>query len=211
MSDATQAADFGTDWAVLARPRAGEMVCGDVGLVRLEAGGALLAAIDGLGHGDKAAAAAATAAHVISGFDDHDIASVMDRCHRALRGTRGAAISIAWLSFGARTMTWAAVGDVEGRLIAARRGRRPDRSLRVPGGVAGFDRPALTLETVDFEPGDVVVLASDGVDGGFADALRLSGPVRDIAAQILVRYWDGGDDGLAVVFRCPPVGARTSG
>ena len=40
----------------------------------------------------------------------------MKRCHVALRGTRGAAISIAFISTSEGGMTWLGVGNVEGRV-----------------------------------------------------------------------------------------------
>jgi negative regulator of sigma-B (phosphoserine phosphatase) len=207
VSAVASAADSPLEWAIRARPRDGEIVSGDVGLVKVVTGGAMVAAIDGLGHGAAAAAAAEIAAAVVSGSDDRSVTSVMERCHQELRRTRGAAISLAWLSFGARTMTWLALGDVEGRLLTARRRGGRDRTLRLPSGVVGHDQPTLVPETVEVRRGDVIVLTTDGVDGTFADALELAGATPDIAARILRTHWDGTDDGLAVVLRWLPDGA----
>lgn len=189
------------EWAVLTRARHGEAVCGDLGLVRVMTHGALVAAIDGLGHGLAAAEAAGLAGAVVAESEDCDVAAVMHRCHRALEGTRGAAISLAWLSFADRAITWLALGDVDGRVLSVRLGRGREHALRLPGGVAGHNEPMLAPATVEVRRGDVIVLASDGVDGAFADTLTLAGPARDIAERILATSWDGADDGLVVVLR----------
>jgi hypothetical protein len=166
----------------------------------------MVAAIDGLGHGAAAATAAGTAASIVAQSDEQDVESMMARCHDALTGTRGAAITLAWLSFVDDTMTWVALGDVEGRLL--RRGEHRGRALRLPGGLAGHHPSPLTPETVDVNRGDVIVLATDGVDGIFADALELAGAAHDIAERIIDAYWDGTDDGLAIVLRWLPEGGQ---
>ncbi len=201
MSAAGSAADSPLEWAVLACPRHGQTVSGDAGVVKLVPGGAMVAAIDGVGHGAAAATAAGIVASIVSRSDDHDVQSLMTRCHEELRGTRGAAITLAWLSFSACTMTWVALGDVEGRLLPAQRGEHRDRALRLPGGVAGHDQPTLAPETVEIHRGDVIVLATDGVDGIFADALELVGAAHEIAERIIDAHWSGTDDGLAIVLR----------
>jgi negative regulator of sigma-B (phosphoserine phosphatase) len=130
----------------------------------------------------------------------------MHACHEELAGTRGAAVSLAWLSVPARTITWLALGDVDGRLLRGGRAGPGDAALLLPGGIAGHDLPTLVPETVEVIPGDVLVLATDGVDGDFADGLELSGPVSEIAERILRGHWDRSDDALVVVLRWLPDG-----
>jgi negative regulator of sigma-B (phosphoserine phosphatase) len=193
---------------VLSRPRAGEAVSGDLGLVRPVDGGALVAAIDGLGHGSAARAAAAVAAEVVARSEDRDVMALMSACHEALTGTRGAAVSLVWLCVPERTLTWLAIGDVDGRLLHGGRSGPRDAALLLPGGVAGHDVPTLVPETLPVAAGDVLVLATDGVDADFADALELSGTAGEIAERILRRHWDRSDDALVVVVRCLPDGPR---
>lgn len=122
----------------------------------------------------------------------------------ARRATRGAAISLAWISVPRRTITWIGLGNVEGRLISARSRRAGDRSLRLLAGVAGRELPRLAPATIKVRRGDVVVFASDGVEETFADALKLSGSVTEIAKRILATHWDGTDDALVIVLRWLP-------
>jgi negative regulator of sigma-B (phosphoserine phosphatase) len=208
-TDSAAAGTLPLEWAVLSRARAGNGISGDLGLVRPVAGGVVLAAIDGLGHGAAARSAASTAAEVVARAHDGDVMALMSACHDALAGTRGAAISLAFLPLPARTMTWLALGDVEGRLLRGGRPGAGDRSLLLPGGVAGHDVPTLIPETLAVTPGDVLVLATDGVDPAFADTLELSGAPGDIGERILSRHWDRSDDALVLVLRwLPDPGAR---
>lgn len=203
MTTAVQTPETLVEWAVVARPRHGESVSGDAGLVRVLSGGVLVAGVDGLGHGEGAAAAAARVMAVVAASEDGDVLALMERCHHALAGARGAAVSLAWLDAAASALTWLALGDVDGRLLRLR-GGAGERALRLPGGLVGADEPTLAPETIGVSRGDVVVLTSDGVHRGFADDLDLRGVPQGIAERILAASWDGTDDGLAVVVRWLP-------
>jgi negative regulator of sigma-B (phosphoserine phosphatase) len=191
---------------VLSRPRAGEAVSGDVGIVRVQAHGVLVAAIDGLGHGAVALSAARVAADVVGRSGDGDVMALMQACHEELARTRGAAVTLAWLAVPEWTMTWLAVGDVDGRVVHHGRSGPADSCLLLPGGIAGHDLPTLVPETLDVVPGDVMLFATDGVDGDFADDLELVGTAAQIAERILWRHWDRSDDALVVVLRRLPDG-----
>ena len=193
------------EWAASARPRRGEAVSGDLGFVTTVPGGSLVAAVDGVGHGREAARAARTAATVVRATPDADLVALVQRCHEALRGTRGAAVSVAFLSHADATLRWLGVGTVEGRLLAGRAGDTGrDRSLRLVRGLPGHVLPRLTVTTLPLRRGDLVVLATDGVAGQFADALEVAGSAEAIAQRILARHCDGSDDALAVVARWLP-------
>ena len=74
------------DWGVAVRARAGESECGDGHVVRSTPAGVLLAAIDGLGHGREAAAAAGNAARILEEHADEELPALVERCHEALVG-----------------------------------------------------------------------------------------------------------------------------
>jgi hypothetical protein len=192
----TSGASAVLEWAVAARPFPGEHVSGDAAIVSPVGDRTVVAAVDALGHGPEAARVAARAASVVEEFASEDVASIVRRCHEALRGTRGAAISAA--SFSADgTMTWLGVGNVEGRLV---RGRRADEVL-LGSGVAGAALPPLAPVTIPVARGDVLAFATDGIDGGFADWLDVSGTPQRIADRILADHGKPVDDALVVVAR----------
>jgi phosphoserine phosphatase RsbX len=160
-----------------------------------------VAAIDGLGHGPKAARAAQAAADVLEGWAEADAVEAAERCHEALRSTRGVAISLAVFAGAPSTVTWLGIGNVEGRLIRARTWHAPSESLLLRGGVAGHELPPLTPVELPVERGDLLLFATDGVRGDFADSLDASGSCSSIAERVLSRHGRPSDDALVVVVR----------
>src|SRR5689334_20470158 len=98
------------DWGVASRPIIGETVCGDQYLVQPFNQGVLLAAIDGLGHGEEAVAAARAAVAVLKEHPHEAVAALMKRCHDALIKTRGVVMTVASLPALHHSMTWLGVG-----------------------------------------------------------------------------------------------------
>lgn len=190
------------EWGIATRCRPGEAMSGDLAVVNLLPEGALVAGIDGLGHGSEAARAARKAAAVMRERPSQDLVRLVQRCHRALRGTRGAAISLAFVSALESRMTWLGVGNVEGRLLSGDPATtRPKGSLALGRGVPGHELPAVRAATLTMQPGDVLLLATDGVDARFADSLELLGSSQTISERILSEHWKPPDDALVVVVR----------
>jgi negative regulator of sigma-B (phosphoserine phosphatase) len=188
--------------AVAARPIAGEERSGDLAVIELLADGALVAAVDALGHGRAAAAAAEAAGVVLREFAAAPPHALVERCHEALRETRGAALSLAAFSASRRDLTWIGVGNVEGRLVrAAPAGAETLASLVNTPGTLGATLPPVSATTVPVERGDTVLFATDGVRRDFADELELTGAAQGIADRILREHGRNGDDALVVVAR----------
>ena len=189
------------DWSVAARALPGEDTSGDCAVVAVASERALAAAIDGLGHGAKAALAAETARAVVEGSAEQDVVSIVERCHAALRATRGAAMSVASFDCTSDVMTWTGIGNVEGRLLRGGEPGRGAESLLLRSGVAGHELPPLSASTVDLRRGDVLIFATDGIRRDFADYLTTSGSTRGIAEQLLERHATATDDALVLVAR----------
>jgi phosphoserine phosphatase RsbX len=190
------------EWGLAMKSRPGEAESGDLGVFTLLPEGALVAAIDGLGHGREAARAAATAAEVIHQGPTRDLVPLVQRCHAALKRTRGAAISLAFVSASKSTITWLGVGNVEGRVLSGDPAMtRPKGSLALGRGIPGHELPALRTATLDIRPGDVLVLATDGIAAVFGDSLDISGSARMISERVLVDHRQPPDDALVVAVR----------
>ena len=190
------------EWSVAKRCRRGEATSGDLAVVAIVPGGALVAGVDGLGHGAAAARAARRAGEAVRASPDLDLVRLMERCHTALRGTRGAAISLAFISTSEGGMTWLGVGNVEGRVVSGTpSATRPKGSLALGSGVAGYELPAVRTAALEVRPGDVLMFATDGVDPSFADSLDLSGSTRAITERIMARHRRPTDDALVVAVR----------
>jgi hypothetical protein len=161
-----------------------------------------VAGIDGLGHGIEAARAAHRAGDVIRESASRDLALLVERCHAALKGTRGAAISLAFISTSDGGLTWLGVGNVEGRVLSADpSATHPKGSLALTNGIPGHELPRLRIAALDVQPGDVLVLATDGIASAFADSLDITGSTRAISERILADHWKPSDDALVVVVR----------
>lgn len=188
-------------WDTAAIPIPGEQALGDRAVVAFADQRVLVAAIDGLGHGPAAAAAAQAAASVLEASAGQDPAATVRQCHRALRDTRGAAVSLASIDAGKQTMTWLGVGNVEGRLLRASAPIVATESLLVHSGIVGHELPHLSVQTTTIARGDILILATDGIRRDFADDLVPSGPSGEIAHRILDHHALGSDDALVLVAR----------
>ena len=189
------------EWSIAGRPIAGEECSGDEALVRAVGREALVAAIDGLGHGSAAAHAARVAVDALRDAPWSDVVALTERCHAALRATRGAAVGLAILG-GDGTATWLGVGNIAGRLVP---GGEPSPTgghwLLSQSGVVGDELPRLRPASLPLRRGDVLVLATDGIDGAFADDLIATGPCEQIAMRVLDSHARATDDALVVAAR----------
>jgi negative regulator of sigma-B (phosphoserine phosphatase) len=182
--------------------RALECLSGDMhAVVELE-DGALVALLDGLGHGFKAAEAVQTAMPIIEAHAGAQLASLMEHCHEALRNTRGAVMSVAWFDARDSSMTWMGVGNVDSILIRANRSGRPrNEAILTHGGVVGYRLPSLRAQRYAVARGDMLVMATDGIQSTFGSGIVTQFSVQEIAESILVRYGKETDDAHVVVAR----------
>jgi len=189
------------DWAVANEPMDGEEVCGDCAVVREFDGYALAAAVDGVGHGVEAAKVAGIATGVLEEFRG-PIIPLFQQCHEQLRNTRGVVLSVASFNGDHHTMTWMGVGNIQGVLLRAQPEiGRPNENLLVFGGLLGYQMPPLRALTVPVVRGDLLVLATDGVAGEFADHVPAQQAPGAIAERLLLQYRRGNDDSLVLVAR----------
>ena len=187
---------------VAERALPGELRSGDRAVLVAYEGGALVAAIDGLGHGIEAADAADIAADVLSARPDEEPERLLEHCHRALARTRGAVMTLAWFDLVEESLTWTGVGNVEGRLVHGNAGpHAPTEGALTKGGVVGYNLPSIRVTGTYLEEGDVMVLATDGIDSGFARAITPGAPAQSIARRILASHGKQSDDALVVVVR----------
>jgi negative regulator of sigma-B (phosphoserine phosphatase) len=187
---------------VAERALSGEERSGDRAVFAAYEGGALVAAIDGLGHGAGAADAAAVAAQVLEEHPDDDPDRLLAACHRALTRTRGAVMTLAWFDLDEGRLSWTGVGNVEGRLVHAGAGpRAPTEGALTKGGVVGYNMPSVRVTSAELIAGDVMVLVTDGIDSGFAAAIAAGGNAQDVADRILADHGKPRDDALVVVVR----------
>jgi len=190
------------EWGVASRPMRGESVAGDSHVLVMSGDLATVAVVDGLGHGVEAAEAARRAAAVIERGHGRGPIPLVRECHSALIGTRGVTMSLAHINCLDETMTWMAIGNVEGLLVRADGNAGPVReAIVMRGGVVGYDLPMLRATTLTICRGDLLVFATDGVDAAFSDRLSISRSPQQQAEEILAHYGTRNDDALVLVAR----------
>lgn len=190
------------EWGVAASTLQGQKEAGDQHVVIETARGLLLAAIDGLGHGEEAAVASKIAATVIREFRQDSVISLTQRCHERLHGTRGVVLSLASIDMKENTVTWLGIGNVSGLLLHRDSyGTLSREELILRGGVLGDQLPNLFAGIIPLSRGDIIILTTDGIRNDFAKNLPLRESPQEIAEFILSRFGRNSDDALALVAR----------
>lgn len=190
------------EYGIAALPFAGEAESGDLHLVKPFDGGTLVAVADGSGHGSEAASAARIAMATLESQADGNLITLVRGCHEQLRHTRGAVLSLASFRGIENTVTWMGVGNVEGVLLrsdpAAEHG---EELLFLRPGLLGYRLPALQTVIKPVARGDLLILTTDGINGGFAGEVAIDDDLDNIADYICSQYSKKTDDGLVLVAR----------
>ncbi|OLD66886.1 MAG: hypothetical protein AUI33_10535 [Ignavibacteria bacterium 13_1_40CM_2_61_4] len=191
------------EWAVAELARPGQTESGDRYLAMATSDDALVAVVDGLGHGAEAADVAKMVVRSIERHAQQPVIALIRECHRSLTGSRGAVISVAAFSARDETMTWLGVGNVEGLLLRAQTTMSPRReSLLLRGGVVGVHLPALAAAIIPVMPGDTLIFATDGIRSDFLnELLSPRDSPRTLADRVLAGWGRQTDDSLVLVAR----------
>lgn len=175
---------------------------GDHFLICPNRDGVLIAAMDGIGHGEEAANASKAAAAVFTTWPDEHIISLVERCHEELRSTRGVVVSLASIDAAHGMMTWLGIGNVQGALMRAGAEKGTvQEMLLLRGGVVGSQLPSMQAAVLPFERGDTLIFATDGVRPQWFESLSALESPQRAADRILERYQSGNDDALVLVVR----------
>jgi len=192
------------EWAAARRPLPGEVVCGDFPIA-VDVGGsaALFGVADGLGHGSAAETAALRAAEVVNRCRTEPLDVLLQLCHRGLSDTRGATITLARIDFETDTLSWIGIGNVTADLVTkGASGIQIRASALLAGGIVGYRIPhALTTHQVSIGPGDLVVIATDGILEDHVAGIDFASPAMAIAEHILNAYSRESDDALVLAAR----------
>ncbi len=180
----------------------GQSESGDRHLVCCHETGILIAAIDGIGHGEEAGVAAKAAVSLLKTRADEQVISLVQKCHENLRMTRGVVLSLASINPLHGMMTWIGVGNVQGALMRTGASKGiVEQELLLRAGVVGSQLPPLQAAVLPIAEGDTLIFATDGVKSEFIKSLSsLEAPQR-AADRILEQYCRGNDDALVLVAR----------
>jgi serine phosphatase RsbU (regulator of sigma subunit) len=195
------------EWSAASLPLHGQAKTGDCFVVRFFGRQALVAVVDGVGHGEEAASAARLAAGALEEYTgERPLTGLLEECHQRLHGSRGAVISLALLNAEKDTLAWLGVGNIEGLLLrkvdnGAASGGSSQESLLLRAGVLGHILPRLSVTTMPLGKDDLLVFATDGIQPEFVTGIRSELSVQRIAQDILDRFALETDDALVLVVR----------
>lgn len=173
-------------------PRAGEEYNGDSAFVCEQGEHWLLAVIDGLGHGMRAAMASDLAVEQLRALGtETPVGEIIEQLDKSLNGTRGAAAMIC--RFDGKRLEGCGVGNVELRAP----------STRVPvvltPGILGAGVRSCKVFGGDLQPHDRLILFSDGLSGRLSDAAtRMTAP-EQACDLLLERYRRSHDDATVMI------------
>ncbi len=176
---------------------AGESVSGDDWAVDHTANGCSVFVVDGLGHGFAAAQAAQEGVRAFCDTRGCTPVERMEAIHARLRGTRGAAASLAAIDSDAETLSFVGVGNIAGAVIAG----SESRSLVSMSGTLGHNVRSFRKFTYPWKPEMMLVLHSDGVSSRW-DLNAYPGLARHspaLSAAVLYRDMARGNDDATVV------------
>ena len=180
-------------WGSIARTKTGQSVCGD-GLAVIEVeGGALITVIDGLGGGAEAARPTALALEVLREHPTRPLKELIERCHTALHGTRGAVIGLLRLEEQQRRATYVGVGNIGIHVVSERMIKPISKN-----GILGHRQlPNLLEMSYTYNLNDLFVLYSDGISTRMISDSALNHPPENLdtlAIDLLERYGKTTDD-----------------
>jgi negative regulator of sigma-B (phosphoserine phosphatase) len=193
-------------FGIVQRPKVGQSVCGDAVFIhdgQNQNSGqeqVLVAVIDGLGAGEKAAEASSRAVDCIVNNLDAPLTALVTQCHHAVQGSRGVVMTVMRVELAAGRVSFVGVGNVGVRSFSVAQAQPFSRN-----GIVGFRLPTLKEFSYNYVPGDLFVLFSDGVSNHFVLDDRYLSPIdfRDdaqgLAEAIVARYGRADDDVTVVV------------
>jgi hypothetical protein len=179
------------------RPLLGEVECGDQFAVHTREGITTAVLADGLGHGAEAARAARLAADLVKESGALPLVKLLGACHDALRGSRGAAVTLLRCSARDHTLSHCGVGNVE--LVGLTRHRI--RPITTPG-IVGVRARRLAETTHVLSAGDLLVLHTDGVSSRLSLEPLQALDAQAAAGAVLRAYAKDHDDAACIVVRC---------
>ena len=183
----------------LNRPCRGELVSGDTAIVRELQNGLFLGLADVLGHGVEAHAVAKRIKAYLEKAGSNQLAHLFYELDAMLKGTRGAAISMAWVERSSGALIYAGIGNV----VLKRLGRKPVQLVSRDGTVGLYMRTPL-VQKARLDEGEVLVMHSDGVRGRFGtDDYPQIGihDTRTVASNVIERFGKDQDDASCIIVK----------
>lgn len=142
------------------RQKPGENLNGDCYVVNHISSEKTIAAVfDGLGHGKEAHLASQLAKEQILLKADQPLDILLKHVNAGIRGTRGAVAGLVSINTNSNKVKYCGIGNIEGFIYSA----NEKKNLLSYGGIIGHNMRTPRIFEFDFNPGDFICLASDGI------------------------------------------------
>ena len=185
------------DVGAASHPVRGELSNGDGWAIATDEQRTCVLVSDGLGHGAFADAATSLALQTFHANPWRPLDELLQALHGALRPTRGAAVAIARIDHGARTVGYVGCGNISGAILTAEQ----TRNMVSHNGTAGHSCRRFNEFTYEWQPGSMLVMHTDGLHHGWrVDGYPgLLGRHPSLIAAVLMRDFERGRDDTTVV------------
>lgn len=201
-TDRQDVRSVGDRWEVagFSRSMPGESSCGDAVSIYPADEWVTVLVVDGLGHGGLAHEASAVAvAHVTKRLGENPgvgLESLMQTCHKALAGTRGAAVGICRLEPERAVLRFCGLGNIAMTSHPSRRGLGVSLA-----GVVGYRMRKVKEFMCELEPGDLIALYSDGISSSLSLKTIAKQPPDAMLDTVLKEWAKDHDDATFVAIR----------
>ena len=181
------------------RPCRGERLSGDTVVIRPLEQGLFVAIVDVLGHGPEAHELTHVIDAYLTRYGTSDVSGLMTRLHQHLKGSRGAAVGLCAIDATTGRIDYAGIGNT-----TLRRFGNTETRLVSQAGVLGQNMRTPLHQTLQLEPGDLIVLYTDGVSDRFTSDDYpgvLCHTPEDVANNIVQRFGKDYDDAACIAVR----------
>ena len=186
--------------SVFSRPLPGQRYNGDAYFIKRYEDKVVFAVIDGLGHGQDAQVASQAAVDCLENHYRKPFTEIFQLCHKRLKKTRGAAMSLCRINLRDRVMTHTGIGNVDTRVYSSETAPRPF----CINGTLGVAMRTVKVEDYPFPEDFIIIMFSDGISGRFSpDSLPgfLNLKPQLLAKQIMDNHARNNDDATIIAGR----------
>jgi anti-sigma regulatory factor (Ser/Thr protein kinase) len=178
-------------------PLAGESACGDNWRIQESSGGIRIVVADGLGHGVDAAHASLGAMRVVEETAKSSPRAVIETAHRAIGGSRGAAMAVCDIQVALGQTTFCGIGNISGIVVTP----EGQRNMMSHNGIVGHNQRKIQEFTYPWMDNAILIMHSDGLQTRWSldeyPGLRNCHP--SVIAAVLRRDFSRDRDDLCIV------------
>jgi anti-sigma regulatory factor (Ser/Thr protein kinase) len=185
--------------SVFSRPKPGFKDNGDAYFIKKYGDYAVVAVLDGIGHGDKANEASKIALRILEDKFRDELEQIVLTMHRKLHGSRGCVIGIVRMNKEGE-IEYLGVGNIRAQIYT------PEMYKRLVSfdGLLGSNIRTLRTDRLTLNKPCLVVLHSDGVSSfNFDDKRIVYRPVMEVAKEAFEQHKKSSDDATLLVARIP--------